>query len=113
MSESTNEPIKLTVGRPDENGVYREETVSFTGEQLDYYEQGQATFSLYRWLDRGYLVYHEDDRREEKTVYPYAVDHLTGEIVYRKGFTAEEVAKGWPRFANTVGITPDTDIDFG
>ena len=101
MSEPTNEPIRLVVGRPDENAVYREETVSFTGEWLDYYEEGQARFSLYRWLDRGYLVHVEDDRREEKSVYPY-----------RGGFTAEEVAKRGPRFANTVGITPDTDRDF-
>jgi hypothetical protein len=101
MSEPTNEPIKLAVGRPDENGVYREETVSITGEQLDYYEEGQSRFWLYRWLDRGYLVHVEDDKREEKTVYPYS-----------GGFTAEEVAKRWLRFANTVGILPDTDRDF-
>ena len=102
MSEPMNEPIRLAVGRLDENGVYREETVSFTGEWQDNYEEGQARFSLYRWLDKGYLVHVEDDRREEKTVYPYG-----------SGFTAEEVAKRWPRFANTVGITPDNDRDFG
>ncbi len=65
MSEPTNEPIRLVVGHSDENGIYREETVSFTGEWLDYYEEGQARFSLYRWLDRGYLVHVEDDRREK------------------------------------------------
>jgi hypothetical protein len=29
-----------------------------------------------------------------------------------KGYTAEEVAKQWPHFANIVGITQGHDINF-
>ncbi len=104
MSEPENEPITLEVGGPDENGVHRWKEEKFTGEQLDYYEGRQTMVTLYRWLDRGYLVYVEDDELEEKTLYP----HRSSD----RGLTAEEVAERWPRFANSVGITPETDRDF-
>jgi hypothetical protein len=106
MSESTNEPIKVDIQFHDENGVLQFRTWSFTGEDLDYYEDERAhvAFTLYRWLDKGYLVYVEDFKNDLKTVYPNDPSD--------KGYTAEEVAKQWPRFANTVGITPGHDIDF-
>ena len=80
--------------------------MSFTGENLDYYEdeRAHAAFTLYRWLDKGYVVYVEDFKNDLKTVYP--IDPSD------KGYTAEEVAKQWSRFANTLGITPGHDRDF-
>jgi hypothetical protein len=104
MSEPVNEPISLQVGGPDDNGVHRWGTARFTGEQLAYYEGRQSMVTLYRWLDRGYLVYVEGDEREEKSLYPHSASG--GRL------TAEEVSKRRPRFANAVGITPDTDLDF-
>jgi hypothetical protein len=57
MSEPTNEPIKLEVQFYDENGFLQSRTESYTGEKLDYYDddRAHAAFTLYRWLDRGYL----------------------------------------------------------
>ena len=78
--------------------------MSFTGESLDYYEEEQTAFTLYRWLDKGYVVYVEHFKYDLKTVYP---NHRSS-----KGYTAEEVANQWPRFANTLGITPEHDMDF-
>ena len=106
MSESTNEPIKVDIQFYDEDGVLQFRTMSFTGEYLDYYEdeRAHAAFTLYRWLDKGYVVYVEDFKNDLKTVYP---NDRSG-----KGYTAKEVAKQWTRFANTVGITPGHDIDF-
>jgi hypothetical protein len=106
MSEATNEPITLDIQFYDESDVLQFRTVSFTGESLDYYddERVHAAFTLYRWLDKGYVVYVEDFKQDSKILYR---DDLSG-----KGYTAEEVAKLWPRFANTVGITPGHDIDF-
>src|SRR5918993_6109412 len=98
MSESNNEPIKVDIQFYDEDGVLQFRTMSFTGEYLDYYEEAHAAFTLYRWLDKGYVVYVEDFKNGLKTVYP---NDRSG-----KGYTAEEVAKQWTRFANTVGITP-------
>jgi hypothetical protein len=106
MSEPTNERIKIEIQFHDENGVLQQRKVNITGENLDYYDdyRAHASFTLYRWLDKGYLVYVEDDKYDTKTVYP---NDRSG-----KGYTAEEVAKQWPRFANTLGITPEYDMDF-
>jgi hypothetical protein len=104
MSEPTNELIKLDIQFYDEGDVLQFRTVSFTGEYLDYYEEAHAAFSLYRWLDKGYLVYVEDFKNDSKAVYP---NDGSG-----KGYAAEDVAKQWPRFANTLGITPGYDLDF-
>jgi hypothetical protein len=106
MSEPTNEPIKVDIQFYDEDGVLQFRTMSFTGEELDFYEDERvhAAFTLYRWLDKGYVVYVEDFKNDLKTVYPNDPSD--------KGYTAEEVAEQWPRFANTVEITPGHDIDF-
>jgi|SRR5215208_6574142 len=106
MSEPTNELIKLDIQFYDEGDVLQFRTWSFTGQYPDYYddERVHAAFTLYRWLDRGYVVYVEDFKNDLKTVYQ---NDRSG-----KGYTAEEVAKLWPRFANTVGITPGHDMDF-
>jgi hypothetical protein len=106
MSEPTNEPIKILIQFYDENGVLQQRNVNITGEKLDYYEDdhAHASFTLYRWLDKGYLVYVEADKYDTKTVYR---NDRSG-----KGYTAEEVAKQWPPFANTLGIIPEYDKDF-
>jgi hypothetical protein len=104
MSESNNVPIKVDIQFYDESGVLQFRTWSFTGEYLDYYEEAHAAFTLYRWLDNGYVVYVENFKNDTKLVYR---NDLSG-----KGYTAEEVAKQWPPFANTLGITPDYDMDF-
>ena len=99
MSEPTNKPIKLEVQFYDENDVLQSRTVSYTGEKLDYYDddRAHAAFTLYRWLDRGYLVYVENFKDDLKTMYPNDPSD--------RGYTAEEVAEQWPHFADTVGIT--------
>ena len=103
MSEPANEPIKLEMQFHDEDGNLQWRTASFTGERLDYYEEEHAAFTLYRWLDEGYLIFVEDFKHDLKTAYP--------EPPLGKGYTAEEVAEQWPDFATTVGITPGHDMD--
>jgi hypothetical protein len=104
MGEPTNELIKLDIQFYDESEDLQFRTESFTGEGLDYYEEAHAAFTLYRWLDKGYVVYVENFKNDTKLVYP--IDRSG------KGYTAEEVAELWPRFANTLGITPGFDRDF-
>jgi hypothetical protein len=104
MSEPTNEPIELEHQFHDEDGNLQWKTTSFTGERLDSYEEAHAAFTLYRWLDKGFLTYVEDFKHDLKTVYP--------DPDFGKGYTAEEVAEQWPPFASTVGITPKHDTDF-
>jgi hypothetical protein len=50
MSEPTNEPIKVDIQFYNEDGVLQFRTISFTGENLDYYEdeRAHAAFTLYR-----------------------------------------------------------------
>ena len=104
MSEPTNELIKLDIQFYDESEVLQFRTMSFTGEGLDYYEEAHAAFTLYRWLDKGYVVYVENFKNDTKLVYR--------NDLFGKGYTAEEVAEQWPRFANALGITPGYDMDF-
>jgi hypothetical protein len=102
-----HEPITVEVGGELADGTYDSEEVSFTGSLVQVYESDYTTTSLYEWLDRGYVVYMDEDR-------PGALPHRTLLPLAspRKAYTAEEVARMYPRFANEVGLTPKRDIDF-
>jgi hypothetical protein len=69
-------------------------------------------------LDRGYLVYVEEDRPgsvPRRTLYPLdALDALTypAEATPQKGYTAEEVARAYPELTHEVGLPLERDIDF-
>jgi hypothetical protein len=103
MSEPKNERIKLELQFHDEDGNLQWRTEGFTGERLDYYEEEHAAFTLYRWLDRGYLVFVENFKHDLKSAYP--------DLSLDRGYTAEQVVEQWPGFATTVGITPPHDLD--
>jgi len=67
---------------------------------------------LYEWADRGHLVYlvhvEEDtpERPPRRTLYPFINTHSSG-TTPRKGYTAEEVTRAYPEFANRtfLGLT--------
>jgi hypothetical protein len=60
---------------------------------------------LYEWVDRGYvvyLVYVEEDkpgRLPRRTLYPVINTHLARDTP-TKGYTAEDVSRAYPEFAN-------------
>ena len=60
---------------------------------------------LYEWVDRGYVVYlvHVEEAKPEqwpqRTLYPFINTHSAGATL-RKGYTAEEVSRAYPEFAN-------------
>ncbi len=106
-----HEPITVEVGGDYGDGAYRYETVRFTGRLVDVWEENSTIISLYEWLDRGYLVYEEHDyygRTPRRILHPWP----DTKAAPSKGYTAEEIARKYPGFANAVGIVLERDIDF-
>jgi hypothetical protein len=105
------EPITLEVDRACVQGTYRSRSINFTGRLVKTIEDGHATMRLYEWADRGrlvYLVYIEEDkpgRLPQRTLYPFINTHLAG-VTPRKGYTAEEVSRAYPEFANETFLEP-------
>jgi hypothetical protein len=105
------EPITVEVDRGYGDGTYRLHSINFTGRLVQFIEEGYTTMRLYEWVDRGYVVYlvhvEEDTsgRLPRRTLYPFINTHF-GRVSPMKGYTAEEVSRASPKFANEVGGTP-------
>ena len=99
------EPTTVVVDRAYGGGTYRSHTITFAGRLVQLIEEGYTTMRLYEWADRGrllYLVHVEEDkpgRPPRRTLYPFINTH-SASATPRKGYTAEEVSRAYPEFAN-------------
>jgi hypothetical protein len=98
------EPITVEIDRANGEGDYRSHTINFVGRLIRIVESGHTKMRLYKWADRGqllYLVHVEEDklgRPPRRTLYPFINTH-SGAASPRKGYTAEEVSRAYPEFA--------------
>jgi len=98
------EPITVEVDRGHGGGAHRSNPINFTGRLLKTVEGGHTTIGLYEWADRGrlvYLVHVEEDRPgrpPRRTLYPFVNTHSAG-VAPTKGYTAKEVFRAYPEFA--------------
>jgi hypothetical protein len=99
------EPITVEIDRGYGDGTYRSHSVTFTGRLVRTIEEGYTTMRLYEWVDQGrpvYLVHVEEDhpgRPPRRTLYPFVNTHLA-RATPTKGYTAEDVSRAYPEFAN-------------
>jgi hypothetical protein len=106
------EPITVEVDRAYGEGDYRSYSIYFIGRLIRIVEAGHTTMRLYEWADGGrllYLVHVEEEkpgRPPRRTLYPFINTH-TGGATPRKGYTAEEVSRAYPEFADEIflGLT--------
>jgi hypothetical protein len=124
------EPITVQIDKAYGGGTYRFYSINFVGRLVRIVEAGHTTTRLYEWADRGrllYLVHVKEDkpgRPLRRTLYPFINTHSAG-ATPRKGYTAREVSRAYPEFAeerslrftqdsaNEVEITPELGSDFG
>ena len=106
------ETITVEVNRACGDGAYRSHRINFAGHLVKTIEDGHTTMRLYEWADhRGYLVFlvhvEEDKsgRTPKRTLYPFINTHLAG-VIPKKGYTAEEVSRAYPEFANETFLEP-------
>jgi hypothetical protein len=105
------EPITVQIDRAHGEGKYRSYTINFVGRLIRIVEAGNTTMRLYEWADRGrllYLVHVEEDkpgRPPRRTLYPF-INTLSGGATPRKGYTAEEVSRAYPEFADEMLLGP-------
>ena len=99
------EPITVEIDRGYGAGTYRSHSINFTGRLVRLIKMGPTTMRLYEWVDRGYVIYlvhvEEDKpgRLPRRTLYPFINTH-SAIATPRKGYTAEEVSRAYPEFAN-------------
>ena len=99
------EPITVEIDRNYGEGTYRSHSINFTGRLVQLVEKGYTTMRLYEWADRGYIVYlvhieeAKPEQRPQRTLYPFINTHSGGAFP-GKGYTAEEVSRAYPEFAN-------------
>ena len=99
------EPITVKIDRGYGDGTYRSHDINFTGRLVQLIEAGYTTMRLYKRANRGYIVYlvHvEEDKPERlprRTLYPFINTHFA-RATPRNGYTAEEVSRAYPEFAN-------------
>ena len=99
------EPITVEVDRACGDGTHRSDSIGFTGRLVKTIKDGHTTMRLYEWVDRGRLVYlvhvQEDNlgRPPRRTLYPFVNTHSAG-ATPTKGYTAEEVSRAYPEFAD-------------
>jgi hypothetical protein len=106
------EPITVEIDRGYSDGDYRSHSINFIGRLIRIVEDGHTTMRLYGWAERGrlvYLVHVEEDkpgRPPRRTLYPFINTHFAG-TTPRKGYSAEEVSRAYPEFANRtfLGLT--------
>jgi hypothetical protein len=106
------EQITVQVDRAYGEGEYRSYSINFVGRLVRIVEAGHTTMRLYEWADRGqllYLVHVEEDkpgRLPRRTLYPFINTH-SGGATPRKGYTAEDVSRAYPEFADekVLGLT--------
>ena len=101
----------MEVDRGYGDGTYRLHSINFTGRLVQLIEECYTTMRLYEWADLGrllYLVHVEEDKPgwpPRRTLYPFINTHF-GRVSPTKGYTAEDVSRAYPEFANEVGGTP-------
>ena len=99
------EPITVEVDRAHGEGTYRSYAIFFIGRLIRIVEAGHTTMRLYEWADLGrllYLVHVEEDKPgwpPRRTLYPFINTH-SASATPRKGYTAEEVSRAYPEFAD-------------
>jgi len=105
------EPITVQFDRTNGEGNYRSYSINFIGRLIRIVENGHTTMRLYEWADRGRLVYlvHVQEgkpgRPARRTLYPFINTHSAG-TTPRKGYTAEEVSRTYPEFADGKFLEP-------
>jgi hypothetical protein len=103
------EPITVEIDRYYGDGTYRSHHIKFTGRLVQLIKKEPTTMSLYEWVNRGrliYLVHVEEEkpgRLPRRTLYPFINTHSSRETP-KKGYTAEEVSRAYPEFANVPGV---------
>ena len=110
-------PITVEIDRAYGEGNYRSYTINFIGRLIRIVEAGQTTMRLYEWAERGRLLYlvhveeHKPGVPPRRTLFPFINTHLAGSIgsTPRKGYTAEEVSRAYPEFAEGrfLGLAPN------
>jgi hypothetical protein len=106
------EPITVEVDRAYGEGTYRSYSINFIGRLIRIVEAGHTKMTLYEWADRGRLIYlvHVEEvkvgRSPRRTLYPFINTH-SGGATPRKGYTAGEVSRAYPEFADErfLGLT--------
>jgi hypothetical protein len=97
------EPITVEVDRG--NGDLRSHPINFIGRLIETIEEDHTTMRLYEWAVRGrlvYLVHVEEDKPGQlprRTLYPFINTHFA-KATPVKGYTAEDVSRAYPEFAN-------------
>ena len=104
------EPITVEIDRGYGDGTYRSQYINFTGRLVQLTKKGPLTMRLYEWVDRGYVIYlvHVEEekpsrRLPRRTLYPFINTHSAG-ATPKKGYTAEDVSRAYPEFANAPGV---------
>jgi len=98
-----------------DEGDYRLQSLYFVGRLIRMLEAGHTTMRLYEWADLGrllYLVHVEEDkpgRPTRRTLYPFINTH-SGGATPRKGYTAQEVSRAYPKFAAEVFLGPTLNL---
>ena len=106
------EPTTVEIDRVCGEGNYRSYSLYFVGRLIQIVEAGHTTMRLYEWADLGrllYLVHVEEDKPGQaprRTLYPFINTH-SGGATPRKGYTAGEVSRAYPEFADEtfLGLT--------
>jgi hypothetical protein len=102
------EPVTVEIDRYHGDGTYRSHTIKFTGRLVQLIKK-RPTMRLYEWVDRGRLVYlvhvaeEKPGRLPRHTLYPFINTH-SARATPKKGYTAEEVSRAYPEFANVPGV---------
>ena len=103
------EPITVEIDRNYGAGTYRSQNITFTGRLVKLIKKGPTTMRLYEWVDRGYVSYlvHVEEEKPRRllrhTLYPFINTH-SARVTPKKGYTAEEVSRAYPEFANVPEI---------
>jgi hypothetical protein len=104
------EPITVEIDTADYgDSTYRPHNIKFTGRLVQLIENGCTTMRLYESVDRGYVVYlvhvaeEKPGRLPRRTLYPFINTH-SARATPKKGYTAEEVSRAYPEFANVPGV---------
>jgi hypothetical protein len=102
-------PITVEIDRNHGDGTYRSQHITFTGRLVKLIKKGPTTMRLYEWVDRGYVIYlvHVEEEKPRRlprhTLYPFINTH-SAKATPQKGYTAEDVSRAYPEFANVPGI---------
>ena len=107
------EPITVEIDRGYGEGINRSYTINFTGRLVKTIQAANLTMTLYEWADpRGHLVYlvhvleDKPGRAPRRTLYPFINTFSAEEVTPTKGYTAEEVSRAYPEFANVTFVGP-------